>query len=283
MRIRRLRIKICLVGDRGVGKTSLIQRYVAGKFQEDEAGTLGAHLYPVEVDVPYGDRELVKVKIAIFDFMGEHAMRENFRDAMFYGAHGALPVCDLGRRESLYSLLEWVQDFSAVAGDVPLSIVLNKADLGQGIEVGMDEMRWLRERFPLVPTILTSAMNGQGVEDAFNGIIGRAVDHLLETRQRSQANRLLRHRILALIARRENEAMSKGELIGAFKGTDPKIVMDELDNLVILGLLEQAEYGPDTSVKTGSIPVSFHFRLTETGRKAATEPESEELVVDELA
>lgn len=283
MRIRRLRIKICLVGDRGVGKTSLIQRYVAGKFQEDEPGTLGAHLYPVEVDVPFGNREIVKVKIALFDFMGEHAMRENFRDAMFYGAHGALPVCDLGRRESVYSLIDWVRDFSSVAGDVPVAIVLNKADLGQDIAVGIDEMRWLRERFPTAPTTLTSALTGQGVEDAFNGLITRAVDHLLATRERSQANRVLRHRILTSIARRENLAMTKGELIGLFKSTDPKVVMEELDTLVALELLEQQEYAPGDPVKTESIPVSFHFRLTEAGEKAAAEPESEDLVVDEIA
>jgi len=281
MRIRRVQIKICLVGDRGVGKTSLIQRYVAGKFHTDEPGTLGAHLYPVDVEVPSG-RELVKVKIALFDFMGEHAMRENFRDAMFYGAHGGLAVCDLGRIESLYSLVDWVRDFSSVAGDVPMTIVLNKADLGQEVVIGMEEMRWLRTHFPLVPTHVTSALTGQAVEEAFNGIIARTVDRLLEKRQKSQANRVLRHRLLASIARRQSQGMSKGELIEAFKSTDPKIVMEELDNLVALELVQQTEYGPGQGVRTESIPVTFHFAATEAGLRAAQEPESEDLVVDEI-
>ncbi len=282
MRIRRVQIKICLIGDRGVGKTSLIRRYVAGKFQSDEPGTLGAHLYPIDVEVPSGDRELVKVKIALFDFMGEHAMRENFRDAIFYGAHGALPVCDLGRIETLHSLVDWVQSFTSVAGEVPLSIILNKADLGQGVAIGMEEMRWLRTHFPMVPTTITSAMTGQGVEEAFNGIIARTVDHLLEKRRKSQVNRLLRHRLLASIAHRESQGMSKGELIEAFKNTDPRIVMEELDTLMTLELIQQAEYGPGTSVHTESIPVSFHFTITDAGRKVASEPESEDLIVDEI-
>ncbi len=277
-----MRIKICLVGDRGVGKTSLIQRYVAGKFRPDEKGTLGAHLYPVDVEVPLGERELVKVKIALFDFMGEHAMRENFRDAIFYGAHGALAVCDLGRPKSLYSLVDWVQAFSFVAGGVPLSIVLNKADLAQDVAIGMEEMRWIREQFPVAPTVVTSALTGQGVEEAFNGIIARSVDLLVETRHKAQANRLLRHRILSAIARREAHGMSKGELIEAFKSTDPKVVMEELDNLLALELIQQEEYGSMASVNAESIPVTFRFTITPAGVKAATEPEGEDIVVDDI-
>ncbi len=76
--------------------------------------------------------------------------------------------------------------------------------------------------------------------------------------------------------------MSKGELIEAFKSTDPKIVMEELDNLVALELVQQVEYGPGQAVRTESIPVTFHFTATEAGLKVAQEPESEDLVVDEI-
>jgi small GTP-binding protein len=283
MRIRRMRLKICLVGDRGVGKTSLIQRYVAGKFNPAERGTLGAHLYPVDVEVPLGERELVKASIAFFDFMGEHAMRENFRDAIFYGAHGALAVCDLAKPNTLYSLSDWMQAFSSVAGAVPMSVVLNKADLASGIAIGMEEMRWLREHFPSAPSFVTSALSGQGVAEAFDGIIGRAVDSLMETRRKVQANQLLRHRILLAVARRQSQGISKREIIEAFKTVDPKVVMDELNNLMALELIQQEEYARETPMSAESIPITFHFTITPAGVKAAEEPGGEDLIVDDIS
>ena len=96
MRIRRMRLKVCFVGDRGVGKTSLIQRYVEGKFDPDEKGTLGAHMYPVEAEVPLENKELVKVKVAFFDFMGEHALRAR----RWQGKRGICKTCSSSERSS---------------------------------------------------------------------------------------------------------------------------------------------------------------------------------------
>lgn len=278
-----MRVKVCLVGDRGVGKTSLVRRYIAGKFDPGEQGTLGAHLHPIEVDVPLGDRELVKARVALFDFMGEHAMRDNFRDAIFYGAHGGVAVCDMGRRESLYALVDWIQAFTSVAGDAPIAVVLNKADLAQGIAVGLLEMRWLREEFPALQVSLTSALTGQGVEEAFNGIITRAVDGIMGNRHKAQVNRLLRHRILSAVLKRDTQGMSKADVIEAFKSTDPRIVMEELDNLLALDLIVLDECGPTSSATAESVPVTYHFSITPSGRKVALEPEGEDLVIDELA
>ena len=51
MRLRRMKLKICVVGERAVGKTSLIERYAKNNFSSADHGTLGAYLYPVDVDV----------------------------------------------------------------------------------------------------------------------------------------------------------------------------------------------------------------------------------------
>ena len=74
---------------------------------------------------------------------------------------------------------------------------------------------------------------------------------------------------------------SKGELIGAFKSWDPKVVMEELDNLVDLGLITPTEYTVATFVDTASVPVTSHFTATAEGKTAVASPPSQELVVDE--
>ena len=279
MQIRRMRVKICLVGDRGVGKTSLIRRFAGNQFLDDEHGTLGAHMHPVEVQIPLDGSQLAKVRVDLFDLMGEHALRDNFRDAIFYGAHGVMAVCDLGRRETLPSLVDWIAAVSAVAGDVPSVVVFNKTDLGKEMAVGASDMRSLLEKLPEVSTVVTSAKTGERVEEAFNGIILRAVEGILKGQAQDESREGLRRDLLTAIAYREITGRSKGDLIGAFKSWEPQIVMEELDNLVELGLIRPMEYTAATFVDTKSIPVTSHFTITEEGKEAALRPSSRKMVV----
>lgn len=281
MQLRRMRIKICVVGDRGVGKTSLIRRFAASQFMDDEQGTLGAHLHPVEVQIPLDGGQLAKVRVDLFDFMGEHALRDNFRDAIFYGTHGVLAVCDLGRRETLPGLVDWIGAVSSVAGEVPAVIAFNKADLGKEVAMGASDMRAIMERVPAASTIMTSARTGQGVEDAFNRIILRAVEGILEGEKTSDSREDLRHDLLTMIAYRESGGRTKAELIGAFKTWEPRVVMEEIDNLVELKLIEPVEYEPASFIDTRSVPVTAHFAITETGKQAVLTPPRHKLVLDD--
>ena len=281
MRIRRMRLKICLVGDRGVGKTSLIRRFAASQFLDEEKGTLGAHLHPVEVEIPLDKEEIAKVRVDLFDFMGEHAMRDNFRDAIFYGAHGVLAVCDLGRPETMRSLVDWVQAVSSVAGAVPAVVAFNKSDLGKDIAIGAPEMRALMAQLPGVTTQMTSARTGQGVEAAFNGIILKAVEGILDARKVSASREDLRYQILTTIVHKELTGRSVADLVGAFRTTDPKDLMGELDTLVDLGLIAPAEYTPETFPGTKTVPVTSHFMITAAGKELLAGPRPKQLVVDE--
>src|SRR5256885_15665156 len=92
-------------------------------------------MHRVEVELP-GDEEgdVILATIAIFDQMGEHAIRENFRDALFYGTQGALAVCDIERPDTLQTLSEWIRAVSAVTGGGPLRVAFHKGGPARGAQ-----------------------------------------------------------------------------------------------------------------------------------------------------
>ncbi|HKZ89190.1 MAG TPA: Rab family GTPase [Thermoplasmata archaeon] len=271
MHLRRMNLKLCVVGERGVGKTSLINRYVENHFSQAYKSTLGAYLYPVELEIRRGEQDLVLAKVAIFDLMGEHSIRETFRDAMFYGTHGLLAVCDIARSETVYAITDWIRAVSMVAGDLPLTIAVNKLDLVADTSIGPAETEWLRKQFPSTRIMFTSARNGEGVEGAFMSVAESAVERTMAASRQRTVKRLARQKILALVARKDQIGVSKGELLRTLKELAHNEIIEEVDTLVRLNLLSMDESGPNT----------FQVRATEQGRKIVMSTLWEELVIDE--
>jgi Ras-related protein Rab-7A len=274
-------IKICVVGERGVGKSSLIQRYVKDRFSEEYEGTLGAHLCPVDVQIPLDRCDVVSAKVAVFDLMGEHSSRESFRDAMFYETDAILAVCDIERPETLYELPKWIRAVSIVTSGVPFIVALNKVDRAGAGGIGTAETSWLRKEFPMVPTFLTSARSGSGVEEVFARVLNLAVDRRMELNKQRQQRRVLRHQVLAFVFQKGFLGASKTELFAKFRDTAPDVLMDELDNLVCLDLLMQEESRGGSFVRTASMPVSFRFTATSQGQRLASSPTLDDLVIYE--
>lgn len=162
---KRFKAKICLVGERMVGKTSLIRRYVLNEFDEKYLATLGARVSRKEVFVDV-DGTRTHTNLAIWDFMGQEGFRELFQDAYFSGARGILAVCDLTRAPSLGALGPWVQSVRSVAGDIPLFLAANKADLEGQAQIREEDL----QRFSAshgCTFLRTSAKTGANVEEAF--------------------------------------------------------------------------------------------------------------------
>ena len=99
MEVRRMKMKICLVGEAAVGKTSLIRRFVLDDFDDKYIQTLGTKVSKKELTLPssVGDSEL-KVDMTIWDIMGQKGFRELLKEAYFYGAKGIIAVCDVDRK-----------------------------------------------------------------------------------------------------------------------------------------------------------------------------------------
>src|SRR5467141_923101 len=164
---KQLKSKICLVGDKSVGKTSLICRYVMNMFDEQYITTIGTRVSKKEVHVLMPERDLlIDVDMTIWDIMGEKGFRELLKDAYFYGANGILAVADLTRRRTLDNLDDWIDGVEDVVGKVPILIAVNKSALTANarfreIDVAAFAKAYHAEFF------LTSAKTGERVEDAF--------------------------------------------------------------------------------------------------------------------
>ena len=160
--------KVVLIGDPGVGKTSLIRRFVENSFSDKYIHTIGTKITKRVVDFPDLDSRVV---LLIWDIVGQKSLA--LLDSYFRGASGVLAVCDITRDETLKSLDDWVANLRQVAGDVPVVLLGNKSDLKESALVDEGACAVAARRFR-APFYMTSAKTGSNVELAFSAI-GRMV------------------------------------------------------------------------------------------------------------
>lgn len=272
-RITRVKLKVVVVGDRAVGKTSLLNRYVFNYFDAAYRGTLGSTLRYLNIQEPAGPDHLVEAEVAFFDLMGERGVRDAFKEVFYWGTHGFLAVADVTRPETLRSLPGWIQAVQEVAGEVPFAIVMNKADLAGAAPISPRDTAWLLNEFPGVPYHLTSAKTGVGVERAFeslqDGMVGAALNRARVRRQ----SRIVGDRLLALGKRRGLAGLSKRDVLQAFKEMEPRVVLREVEDLRALGFVTVDVISPS----------SFRLRITPRGLQELEKVLAPERISEETA
>jgi small GTP-binding protein len=177
---KHLKTKVCLVGAKAVGKTSLVRRYVTNMFDERYVTTIGTRVSKKEVRVEFPERELTAlVDLTIWDIMGEMGFRELLQDAYFYGANGILAVADLTRRGTLDDLDDWIDGVLKVVGTVPILIAVNKSDLTATPQVRERDVAQFAKAYE-AEFLLTSAKTGDRVEAAFDQLATLAATRQLQ-------------------------------------------------------------------------------------------------------
>jgi small GTP-binding protein len=173
MEVKRMKVKVCLIGEAAVGKTSLIRRFVLDNFDDKYIQTLGTKVSKKELASPSPDGSGdLKIDMTIWDIMGQKGFRELLKEAYFYGARGILAVCDVTRRKTLDDLDDWIEGVYSVTGKIPIEFLGNKIDLKDQAQITEDEMVQAARAYDS-PFHFTSAKTGVNVETAFQSLAER--------------------------------------------------------------------------------------------------------------
>lgn len=157
--------KICLLGSFAVGKTSLVRRFVHSIFSERYHTTVGVKIDKKELQVRVDNGELTEIHLVIWDVQGEDRF-QTIPASYYRGSSGLLLVADGTRPQTLDNALKIAETAVETVGkDVPMRLLLNKADLVAQWEVPAPEL--LRKAGEAFAPRVTSAKNGDGVDDAF--------------------------------------------------------------------------------------------------------------------
>eukprot|EP00767_Chilomastix_cuspidata_P003947 gnl/Chilomastix_cuspidata/4073.p1 GENE.gnl/Chilomastix_cuspidata/4073~~gnl/Chilomastix_cuspidata/4073.p1 ORF type:complete len:205 (-),score=27.40 gnl/Chilomastix_cuspidata/4073:70-684(-) len=164
------RLKIIVVGDTHVGKSSLISRFAGDKSFEFHGPTIGSDYCTVTRSIGAKTYQLM-----LWDTAGQEQFRSIVK-SFFRGAHRAMIVFDIMDGRALGSLDGWYDD--VVAGThpkIPCILVGNKIDRRASLLVDLDEARrWASARG--MAFILTSAITGENVERAFTELAAAGPD-----------------------------------------------------------------------------------------------------------
>lgn len=160
--------KVCILGDGGVGKTTLVNRYLSGRFSETTKMTIG-----VDLATKHFRKDGVKITLQIWDLGGEERFRF-FLPAYARGSFGGIFIYDTTRYNSLKNLDEWINIFKRGAQSerymVPILMVGAKLDLEEKRSVFPEDALKRSQDHEIYDVIECSSKTGYNVEQIFSNI-----------------------------------------------------------------------------------------------------------------
>jgi small GTP-binding protein len=161
--------KICIVGDFGVGKTTLLHQYLERRFTPNVASTIGANFFVKRLKLP-GIQNLITLQI--WDLAGQQHFKW-VRQEFYKGAKGIVYVFDLTNKKTFENLPYWKSEINKSINSFSSILVGNKLDLldNNGKTIEKDESESLMLQLAASEYIETSAKSGANVEEFFLKLI----------------------------------------------------------------------------------------------------------------
>eukprot|EP01112_Ceratiomyxa_fruticulosa_P022084 TRINITY_DN799_c0_g1_i1.p1 TRINITY_DN799_c0_g1~~TRINITY_DN799_c0_g1_i1.p1 ORF type:complete len:221 (-),score=39.85 TRINITY_DN799_c0_g1_i1:197-859(-) len=157
--------KVILIGESGVGKTNILNRYVRNQFDQESKSTIG-----VEFATKMVTAMKSLIKLQIWDTAGQERYKA-LTSAYYRGAVGALLVYDISRRVTFQKLEHWLRQLHDFANpNITIMMVGNKSDLEHIREVSVEEAKEFAAKHNL-SLIETSALDTTNVDLAFENFV----------------------------------------------------------------------------------------------------------------
>lgn len=165
--------KILLIGDTGVGKSSILFRFTDDSFDEHMQSTIG-----VDFKVKHVDALNKRLKLTIWDTAGQERFR-TLTSSYYRGAQGVVMVYDVTRRDSFENLEQWLKEVNIYCpnsgeGVVKL-LVGNKIDLDGRVILRKEAENWARNQGMLF--LEASAKTRMGVKQCFLEIVHKILEN----------------------------------------------------------------------------------------------------------
>ena len=198
----KLRIKMVLIGDGGVGKTTLRRTWLGEDFTKEYHMTIGADFASQDVNYYHSPTKTTyDIKFQVWDLAGQPLFK-TVRELYYRGAVGALCFFDITNQKSYMNLVEWIQSFWTLngMGKRPLLIVGSKCDLrgnpafpnqvppDYGKEYAVELSKPLKDKLGFsVHYIETSAKENTNVEEVFR-ILAREIISSYSFQEKKEIN-----------------------------------------------------------------------------------------------
>ncbi|MCS6821857.1 MAG: GTP-binding protein [Microscillaceae bacterium] len=158
--------KVILIGNFGVGKTSLVRRFVYQKFSEEYLTTLGVKIDKKSVEIK--EKNTI-ANLIIWDIAGEVSQTQ-VPQSYYLGSHGVIYVLDITRPSTYTRIQEDLDYVKRLLPKAPICIVGNKVDL-----VSAQDIEKFKSSVMIPVHFLTSAKDGSNVESMFLWIASQMI------------------------------------------------------------------------------------------------------------
>lgn len=155
--------KVIVIGDSGVGKSSVVVRFSDDLFNKNHASSIG-----VDFKIKTIEQDGKTIKLQLWDTAGQERYRP-ITASYYRGALGLIYIFDLSDRVSFNNIRLWHQQSTKEEGSQGV-LVANKSDLSERRQVSHQEAMLLAEDLGMI-YIEVSALSGHNVSDMFDILV----------------------------------------------------------------------------------------------------------------
>ena len=180
------KIKIMLLGDSIVGKTSLLRKYIENEFSSNFINTVG-----FDIQIKFLNINNKKIKLQISDTAGQERYR-TISKSFYNASEGFIIVYDITKRESFVNVNNWVEQIKEIAPNYSKSIIFgNKCDLTEMREIEIDEGKELANKFNF-KFFETSAKDGTNINEGIETLLKEILGDIASVKSRKKESTVLK-------------------------------------------------------------------------------------------